>query len=111
MGLLYIGEPLEWEKAKQHADRVRDLGITQFLRIWNNLKDRQGDELLWGDEVCRSSPALVCISRDTSARKKVEYMVISFDNEEKNAKLSLRQTEILEKLSSIVSDISSGCAE
>jgi len=42
---------------------------------------------------------------------KVEYMVISFDNEEKNAKLSLRQTEILEKLSSIVSGISSGCAE
>ncbi|KIM83246.1 hypothetical protein PILCRDRAFT_819487 [Piloderma croceum F 1598] len=91
MGLLYIGEPLGWEKAKRHADRVRDLGITQFLRIWSNLKDRQGDELLWGDEV--------------------EYMVISLDNEEKNAKLSLRQTEILEKLSSIVSDISSGCAE
>jgi glutamate--cysteine ligase catalytic subunit len=42
---------------------------------------------------------------------KVEYMVISFDNEEKNAKLSLRQTEILEKLSSIVSDLSSECAE
>ena len=110
MGLLYIGEPLGWEKAKQHADRVRDLGITQFLRIWSNLKDRQGDELLWGDEVCRSSLALVCISRDTGPTK-VEYMVISFDNEEKNAKLSLRQTEILEKLNSIVSDISSECAE
>jgi glutamate--cysteine ligase catalytic subunit len=51
MGLLYVGKPLEWEKAKHHADRVRDLGITQFLRIWNRLKDRQGDELLWGDEV------------------------------------------------------------
>jgi glutamate--cysteine ligase catalytic subunit len=59
MGLLYVGEPLGWEKAKKHADRVRDLGITQFLRIWNNLKDRQGDELLWGDEVCGYSPVLV----------------------------------------------------
>jgi len=34
-------------------------------------------------------------------------MVVSFDNEEKNAKLSLRQTEILAKLSAIVNDISS----
>lgn len=33
-------------------------------------------------------------------------MVISFDDEEKNAKLSLRQTEILAKLSTIVDDIS-----
>ena len=33
-------------------------------------------------------------------------MVVSFDDEGRNAKLSLRQTEILEKLSSIVNDIS-----
>jgi glutamate--cysteine ligase catalytic subunit len=51
MGLLYIGQPLRWDKAKEHADRVRNLGINQFLRIWERLKDRQGDELLWGDEV------------------------------------------------------------
>ena len=38
-------------------------------------------------------------------------MVVLFDKDEKNAKLSLRQTEILAKLGSIVSDISSGCAE
>lgn len=36
---------------------------------------------------------------------KVEYMVVSFDNDEKNAKLSLRQTEILAKLSKIVNDL------
>ena len=36
-------------------------------------------------------------------------MVVSFDDEAKNAKLSLRQTEILEKLSSIVDDICSDC--
>jgi len=36
---------------------------------------------------------------------KLEYMVISLDSENKNAKLSLRQTEILAKLSAIVDDI------
>ncbi|KAI0786681.1 glutamate-cysteine ligase catalytic subunit [Abortiporus biennis] len=85
MGLLYLGTPLHWDDAKQYADHVRTHGITQFLHIWDNLKDRYGDELLWGDEV--------------------EYMVVLFDNEEKNAKLSLRQTEILAKLQTITSDI------
>lgn len=33
-------------------------------------------------------------------------MVVAFDNAEKNAKLSLRQSEILEKLSNICSDLS-----
>jgi glutamate--cysteine ligase catalytic subunit len=35
-------------------------------------------------------------------------MVVSFDDKEKNAKLSLRQQEILEKLDSVVDDISAG---
>ncbi|KAF8813858.1 glutamate-cysteine ligase catalytic subunit [Phlegmacium glaucopus] len=85
MGLLYLGTPLVWDEAKKYADHVRTHGITQFLHIWDRLKDRQGDELLWGDEI--------------------EYMVISFDDNEKNAKLSLRQTEILAKLNAIVNDI------
>lgn len=54
MGLLSLGTPLPWADAKQYADHVRQHGITQFLNIWDRLKDRQGDELLWGDEV-RSS--------------------------------------------------------
>ncbi|KDR75147.1 hypothetical protein GALMADRAFT_268698 [Galerina marginata CBS 339.88] len=91
MGLLYLGTPLVWDEAKQYADHVRTHGITQFLQIWDRLKDRHGDELLWGDEI--------------------EYMVVSFDDEEKNAKLSLRQTEILAKLSAIVDDISADCPE
>ncbi|KAF8904414.1 glutamate-cysteine ligase catalytic subunit [Gymnopilus junonius] len=89
MGLLYLGTPLVWDEAKKYADHVRTHGITQFLHIWDQLKDRQGDELLWGDEI--------------------EYMVVSFDDKEKNAKLSLRQTEILAKLSAIVEDISADC--
>ncbi|KAF7321268.1 Glutamate-cysteine ligase catalytic subunit [Mycena kentingensis (nom. inval.)] len=72
-------------------EHVRYHGITQFLHIWDKLKDRHGDELLWGDEV--------------------EYMVVAMDDTQKTAKLSLRQTEILEKLSSIVNDISSECAD
>lgn len=53
MGLLYLGTPLEWDEAKKYADHVRNHGITQFLHIWDRLKDRHGDELLWGDEVSR----------------------------------------------------------
>lgn len=51
MGLLYLGTPLAWDDAKQYADHVRAHGIAQFLHIWDNLKNRYGDELLWGDEV------------------------------------------------------------
>jgi len=55
MGLLALGTPLPWDEAKKYADHVRTHGITQFLAIWERLKDRTGDELLWGDEVrCKS---------------------------------------------------------
>lgn len=56
MGLLSLGTPLEWEQAKHFAEHVRSHGITQFLNTWDRLKDRSGDELLWGDEVL-CSPA------------------------------------------------------
>jgi hypothetical protein len=59
MGLLSLGTPLAWEDAKKYSDHVREHGISQFLSIWENLKDRQGDELLWGDEVsCRGVPTI-----------------------------------------------------
>jgi glutamate--cysteine ligase catalytic subunit len=35
-------------------------------------------------------------------------MVVTFDNAERNAKLSLRQSEILAKLQTIVEDIACG---
>ncbi|RIA87557.1 glutamate-cysteine ligase-domain-containing protein [Glomus cerebriforme] len=78
MGLLSLGTPLPWEEAKNYADYVRNQGINQFLSIYHKLKDKQKDCLLWGDEV--------------------EYMVIAFDEENKNAKLSLRVFEILDEL-------------
>jgi hypothetical protein len=51
MGLLSLGTPFHWDQAKHFADHVRSHGITQFLNTWDRLKDRFGDELLWGDEV------------------------------------------------------------
>lgn len=54
MGLLAIGTPLQWDQSKQYADHVRWHGIAQFLHTWDRLKDRHGDDLLWGDEVINS---------------------------------------------------------
>lgn len=51
MGLLSLGTPLSWEEARKHADHVRQHGIAQFLAIWNRVKARKNDRLLWGDEV------------------------------------------------------------
>ena len=58
MGLLALGTPLEWDEAKKYADHVREHGITQFLHIWDKLKGRVGDGLLWGDEVRERSKVL-----------------------------------------------------
>lgn len=78
MGLLSLGTPLAWQDAKPLAEHVRTHGIEQFLHLWSKIKDRRGDKLLWGDEI--------------------EYMVVSFDDEQHNARLSLRQAEILRVL-------------
>lgn len=78
MGLLALGTPLAWEDAKKHADQVRTLGIQQLLEIWNAYRGNERDVLLWGDEI--------------------EYLVIVFDEKNKNACLSLRQAEILKAL-------------
>ncbi|KAH9951545.1 glutamate-cysteine ligase catalytic subunit [Amylocystis lapponica] len=67
MGLLYLGTPLAWDEAKQYTDHVRAHGITQC-----------------GDELC-------------GATKYIEYMVVSFNDPDKNA--------ILAKLQSITNDI------
>ncbi|SPO28439.1 probable gamma-glutamylcysteine synthetase [Ustilago trichophora] len=79
MGLLSLGTPMDWQDAQPLASHVRKHGIEQFISLWNKIKDRRGDILLWGDEI--------------------EYIVVSFDEETQNAKLSLRQEEILKVLS------------
>ena len=78
MGLLSLGTPLEWNEAKKYADHVRENGINQFLNIWNRVKTRKKDRLLWGDEV--------------------EYCVVSVDSNLKTAHLSLKAYETLIQL-------------
>ena len=51
MGLLVLGTPLHWDDAKKHADFVREHGIKQLIYIYNDVKGRLNDSLLWGDEV------------------------------------------------------------
>ncbi|KAJ2725216.1 glutamate--cysteine ligase [Coemansia sp. Benny D115] len=78
MGLLSLGTPLPWDRARHLAHEVRKHGIEQFLHIWNNTKDRQKDRLLWGDEI--------------------EYMLVSLDHQNKRARLSQRGHELLSLL-------------
>ncbi|TPX70410.1 glutamate---cysteine ligase [Spizellomyces sp. 'palustris'] len=84
MGLLSLGTPLPWTDARQHADHVREHGIVQFLNIWNRIKKRRKDHLLWGDEI--------------------EYIVVYFDDNRKGVKVSLRAHDALEKLQKIETD-------
>ncbi|CAG8729227.1 5768_t:CDS:2, partial [Dentiscutata heterogama] len=63
---------------KKYADHIRNHGITQFLSIYNKSKNREKDCLLWGDEI--------------------EYMIIAYDDGDKNAKLSLKASDILHEL-------------
>ncbi|KAG9493782.1 glutamate--cysteine ligase catalytic subunit [Eleutherodactylus coqui] len=78
MGLLSHGSPLSWEETKKHADHVRQHGITQFLNIYNKVKERQKDVLKWGDEV--------------------EYMLVAFDHENQKVRLVLKGEEMLDTL-------------
>ncbi|GAA6043759.1 hypothetical protein JCM8097_006657 [Rhodosporidiobolus ruineniae] len=78
MGFLTNGGTLSWEETQQAADRVRQLGVEQLLAIYHREKDRKGDKLTWGDEV--------------------ECMLISYDHSSKNARVSLRQDEVLAAL-------------
>jgi len=54
MGFLEQGTPLEWQDTPEyHAilDYVLKHGILQFLEVYDKVKDRKNDILLWGDEL------------------------------------------------------------
>ncbi|CAG8762948.1 35205_t:CDS:10, partial [Racocetra persica] len=90
MGLLSSsGTPLQWEEAKQYAHKIRALGINYFVSVYKKLKEKENACLKWGDEAIFFLHCC-CIL--------VEYMVIEYDDETKNAKLSLRVHEILAEL-------------
>lgn len=52
MGLLTEGSPLSWDETKKLAEHVRQHGVEQFINLFAKLRDRTGDVLKWGDEVC-----------------------------------------------------------
>ncbi|CAH1980038.1 unnamed protein product [Acanthoscelides obtectus] len=78
MGLLSEGTPLSWEETKKYTQHVREHGITQFINIYKRLRDRQGDVLKWGDEV--------------------EYIIVKFIDDKREAKVCLRAKELLDIL-------------
>ncbi|RYP61172.1 hypothetical protein DL770_009840 [Monosporascus sp. CRB-9-2] len=78
MGLLAQGTALDWPDAKKHADQVRAWGIKQLLEIWTKAKHKERDALLWGDEV--------------------EYLVVTYSEDDPKVLLSLRQADILKAL-------------
>ncbi|KAB2577300.1 Glutamate-cysteine ligase catalytic subunit [Lasiodiplodia theobromae] len=80
MGLLALGTPLDWPDAKKVAGKVREWGIEQLLATWRRAEGKERDAMLWGDEV--------------------EYLVVAYDDENRKAKLSLRQADILAALAS-----------
>ncbi len=54
MGFLEAGVPMEWmddEKYHQILEYVRAHGVDQFINLWNTVKSRTNDSLLWGDEI------------------------------------------------------------
>lgn len=75
MGLLTEGTPLSWEETKKLAPHVREHGINQFINLYKKVKERKGDVLKWGDEI--------------------EYIIVKFQHEKKEAKVSLRAEEML----------------
>ncbi|CZS88212.1 related to gamma-glutamylcysteine synthetase [Rhynchosporium graminicola] len=78
MGLLALGTPLDWPEAKKNAGHVREWGVKQLLAIWNRAKGKEKDALLWGDEI--------------------EYLVVTYKDDESKVTLSLRQADILTAL-------------
>ncbi|MFH4976819.1 hypothetical protein AB6A40_003528 [Gnathostoma spinigerum] len=78
MGLLTQGHPLSWEETVPYVDYIKKHGIIQFIELYHRLKNREGDQLRWGDEI--------------------EYTVVKFDHENKKVRVSLRAEEILSRL-------------
>jgi len=72
-----VGTPQPWPTSKKNLNYVREAGVRQFISTYNRVKDFQGDELMWGDEV--------------------EYGIFVLEEEEggvKRVKLSLRAKEV-----------------
>lgn len=78
MGLLTIGEPLDWAETKKNSRLVRRKGIEQFIKLYNTFKPRDFDSFKYGDEV--------------------EYSLVKFDHKEKRVFCLLKAQQILDSL-------------
>ena len=78
MGLLILGQPLDWENSQEHIKYVKDRGIEQFLQLYQHYAHKTDAPFKWGDEV--------------------EYFICAMDEDSKTARLPLRAPEILKKL-------------
>lgn len=66
--------PKTWDDSKKDLKYIRQAGVRQFLSSYNRVKNLEGDELLWGDEI--------------------EYGVFKLDHQQKKVRLSLRAKEV-----------------
>ncbi|KJH53403.1 glutamate-cysteine ligase, catalytic subunit [Dictyocaulus viviparus] len=78
MGLLTKGSPLSWAETVPYVEYIKKHGIAQFINLYHRLKNRQGDQLKWGDEI--------------------EYTIVKFDHEHKKVRVSCRAEELLGRL-------------
>ncbi|CAI5442367.1 unnamed protein product [Caenorhabditis angaria] len=78
MGLLTKGSPLTWKETVPYVDYIKKHGIAQFINLYHRLRNRQGDQLRWGDEI--------------------EYTLVKFDHENKKVTVACRAEEMLNKL-------------
>ncbi|CAH1118764.1 unnamed protein product [Phaedon cochleariae] len=75
MGLLNEGKSLSHQETMKYAEHVRKHGLIQFINQYRRFKGRKGDPFKWGDEI--------------------EYTIIRFFEDRKEAKLCLRNGELL----------------
>lgn len=66
--------PKTWDDSKKDLKYIRQAGVRQFISTYNRVKDLQGDELLWGDEI--------------------EYGIFKLDRQQKKVRLSLRAKDV-----------------
>ncbi|QLG74774.1 hypothetical protein HG535_0H01000 [Zygotorulaspora mrakii] len=78
MGLLALGTALSWHESRSYNDRLKTEGIEQLLAVFKAASKRDNDTLFWGDEI--------------------EYMMIEYDDSEKNAMLDVNDDCILKIL-------------
>lgn len=77
MGFLSKGTPLGWNASLQFHAYIKQHGIQQFLNIYREMKDRNKDVFLWGDEV--------------------EHLIVEIQSKQR-IRLSLRAAPILQAL-------------